>query len=51
MLDSILYVLQYHRCPHSGIAAKAVHTGAPGAYNPILQIHTVSLLCSASYQG
>lgn len=44
-------LLQYHRRPHSGIPAKAVHTGASRAYNPILQIHTVSLLCSASYQG
>lgn len=46
-----LCVLQYHRCPHSGITAKTVHTGASGAYNPIPEIHTVSILCSDSCQG
>lgn len=41
-----LCLLQYHRCPHSGITAKTVHKRAARAYNPILQIHTFSLLCS-----
>lgn len=29
-------LLQCHRRPHSGIAAKAVHTGAARAHNPLL---------------
>lgn len=29
-------LLQCHRRPHSGIAAKAVHTGAAGTHNPLL---------------
>lgn len=45
------FLLQFHRRPHSGITVKAVHTRAARADNTVLQIHTVSVLCPASYQG